>query len=108
MTVDEPLVLALSGTAGPDGVAALCQQVAELVAGSGTGVVVCDVGGLSGHTIAAVDALARLHLTVTRLGRRIRFRRVPRELQELLALSGLGQVLSVAADDGSPQRRSPA
>lgn len=101
------LGIALSGTLGPADVAALCDTVAELVTGGAAGrrgcLVVCDVGGLFAHSAATVDALARLRLTVGRLGCRIRFRGVPPDLLELLVLVGLDQVLLAApADDPAP------
>ena len=58
--------------------------------------VVCDVGGLAGPaavTMEAVDALARLALTARRLGRRLVLRGADDDLRDLIALTGLGDVL---------------
>jgi anti-anti-sigma regulatory factor len=87
------VALALSGTVGAADVAALCAEVASLLDGSRARVVLCDVGALTVPGLAAVEALARLKLTVARLGHRIQFCRVPRELLELLVLTGLDEVL---------------
>lgn len=88
-------VLVLSGAIGPGDVVALCQDVAGLLAGCLAGPVDCDVGALTGSGMAAVDTLARLQLTASRLGCRIRFCRVRRELLELLVFCGLDEVLPV-------------
>jgi ABC-type transporter Mla MlaB component len=92
-------VVALSGTIGPADVPALCRQVRDLLTGSGPGLVVCDLSGLAGAGLAVVDALARLQLTLRRLGHPVQFWRVPRELLELFVLAGLEQVLAEAAAD---------
>jgi anti-anti-sigma regulatory factor len=99
-------VLVLSGTVGPADVAALCAEVARLLDGSRGRVIMCDVAALAGPGLAAVEALARLKLTVDRLGHRIRFCRVPREMLELLVLTGLDEVLP--APDGPARSGGPA
>jgi ABC-type transporter Mla MlaB component len=100
-------VLAVSGTLGPDDAGPLCGQVLDLLTGSEAGLVVCDLSGLTGAGLAAVDALARLQLTVRRLGHRIQFWRMPRDLLELLVLSGLDQVLPSAPTEESPPGDPP-
>jgi hypothetical protein len=55
--------------------------------------VVCDVGALVEPDAVAVEALARVWLTVRRLGRRVRLRRSCQELEELLAFMGLADIL---------------
>jgi hypothetical protein len=56
--------------------------------------IVCDVGTLAPDAVT-VDALARLQLSARRLGLELRLSRSSRELQELLAFVGLGDVLGV-------------
>jgi hypothetical protein len=90
------VALALSGMVGAADAAALCAEVADLLVGTHAGLVVCDVGALTGSGLAAVEALARLKLTLGMLGHRIQFCRVPRELLELLVLTGLDEVLPMA------------
>ena len=45
--------------------------------------------------LAVVDTLARLSLAERRCGRKLRLVKVPRELRELLVLTGLDGVLGV-------------
>jgi hypothetical protein len=54
--------------------------------------IVCDVDGVKPDA-ATVDALARLQLAAGRRECRIRLRGASRELLELLAFMGLGDVL---------------
>jgi hypothetical protein len=53
-----------------------------------------DVSGLAADVLT-VDALARLRLSASRRGRRLRLRDASGELQELIALVGLSDVLGV-------------
>ena len=57
---------------------------------------VCDLSQLTDADCATVDALARLQLCARKLGRRVRLRHVPAELHDLLALTGLCDVLECA------------
>ncbi|KOX26623.1 hypothetical protein ADL06_15430 [Streptomyces sp. NRRL F-6491] len=57
--------------------------------------VVCEAGALVPAGLAAVDALARLKLTATRHGHRIRFRGAGPDLWALLRLTGLDEVLEL-------------
>lgn len=69
--------------------------------------VVCDVSGLVEPDAAAVDALARLQLTVRRCGGELVLRHGSDELRGLLALTGLSDVLRVSAGSGvEPERQS--
>jgi anti-anti-sigma regulatory factor len=65
----------------------------DAVVGRGAAVTV-DLAALTDVDLATVDALARLHLTATRAGGRLRLRNVPPPLAELLALAGLTAVLT--------------
>lgn len=65
--------------------------------------IVCDVASLGADALA-VDTLARLQLTVRRLGLELRLRHASSELQELLAFVGLCDVLRVEAGGQSEQR----
>ena len=58
--------------------------------------IVCDVGTFPPDA-AAIDTLARLHLTARRLGLELRLRHASSELQDLLAFAGLQGVLRVEA-----------
>ena len=58
----------------------------------------CDVGALVDPDLGTVDALARLQLTVKRLGGSIRLRGTSTRLEELLALTGLGEVMPLCVE----------
>ena len=94
------IVLVVSGPIAPADVPGPCARVRVRMEGSDAELVVCDVGTLAPDAVA-VDALARLQLTARRLGRRVRLRHASRELQELLALTGLH-------DLGQPEEREQA
>ena len=68
----------------------LCAQVRRLLSG-GVEVVTCDVSGAVAD-LGAIDALARLQLTATRLGGRIRLRSAPPELAELIDFVGVPKI----------------
>jgi anti-anti-sigma regulatory factor len=54
---------------------------------------VCDLSAVDRADLAAVDGLARLQLAAHRRGRRMRLRGSSREMRQLIALLGLGDVL---------------
>jgi STAS domain len=77
----------------PQDIPLLCRGARVLLERSDAELVVCDVGALVEPDAVAVEALARVWLTVRRLGRRVRLRGSCHELEELLALMGLAEVL---------------
>jgi len=79
-----------------DGIPALCERARRLLGGCDPGPVACDVGALERPDAVTIDALARLQLTARRLGYRVELRRACGELEELLVLTGLGNVLPCA------------
>jgi hypothetical protein len=54
---------------------------------------VIEAGALTNPDLATVEAVASLQLSARRLGCSMRLRHPPRELLELLALVGLGDVV---------------
>ena len=58
----------------------------------------CDVAALTDPDNGTVDALARLQLAVKRLGGSIRLRGTSTRLEELLALTGLGEVMPLCVE----------
>jgi ABC-type transporter Mla MlaB component len=72
----------------------LCERVLDALQESASGVVVCDVRGISPDAVA-VDALARLQLAARRCGGAIKLSGVSRELKDLLNLTGLCGALRV-------------
>ena len=75
----------------------LCERVRTLLA-HGDGRIVCDVAALVDPDLGTVDALARLQLTVQRLGGTIRLRGTTTRLEELLALTGLSEVMPLCVE----------
>ena len=68
--------------------------------------VVCDLSGLTGGDIGTVDAMAQLQLAVRRQGGgQLELRGVCPRLRELLALSGLDDVLAVVEVIGQAEQR---
>jgi ABC-type transporter Mla MlaB component len=86
-------MMVICGAIADGDATALCSQVARLLDGLGASTLVCDVHGLEPADAAAVDGLARMQLTALRRGHRIQLDRPPRELRDLIALVGLGEVL---------------
>jgi ABC-type transporter Mla MlaB component len=87
------------GTAvGRADVPVLRERLVAILRESRASVVVCDVGAITEPDAGTVDALARLQLTAQRLGCGIRLRRAHRRLRDLLAFTGLGEVLPVCAE----------
>jgi ABC-type transporter Mla MlaB component len=82
----------------------LCERVCALVAGSSAPTLVCELGSSVRADAVAVETLARVQLTVRRLGRRVQLRHASRELQELLAFLGLDEALRVEPGRQAEQR----
>jgi ABC-type transporter Mla MlaB component len=91
MVVDGPV----TRTDIPD----LCARARCELEGRGADRLVCDVSGLERADAVAVDALARVHLTVRRLGATLELQGADLELVGLLAWMGLDRVLR-ATDRG--------
>lgn len=90
-------VLVISGRVTPADIPALSEQIRVLIEGDNTHLVVCDVKALVHPDAAAVDLLARAQLDARRSGREIQLFQAGDELQELLALMGLGNVVPLYA-----------
>ena len=75
-----------------DAVRELCAPVACYVARSGTSIVVCDARWLR-DDVSTIDALARLALTGTRVGFRLRIRDAADGLRGLASFLGLEEAL---------------
>jgi ABC-type transporter Mla MlaB component len=88
-----PAVLVLAGPIAPQDIQALCRRACALAERSDAELVVCDVGALVDPDAVAVEALARVQLTVRRMGCRVKVRHPCHELQELLAFMGLDDIL---------------
>jgi ABC-type transporter Mla MlaB component len=105
MLESRTIVLIISSPIERSCIPQLCERAGTLIRGLDARQVVCDVGALVDPDAATVDALAWLQLTVGRLGCRLRIRRACGELQDLLALSGLGDVLRLFEESGPDAHR---
>jgi anti-anti-sigma regulatory factor len=76
----------------------LCARVRCMLEDGGAARLVCDVSGLDEVDAVVVDALARVHLTVRRLGGTLELRGADVDLVALLAWMGLDRVLRSGAD----------
>ena len=88
-------------------VPALCDDVCSLLRESDAELILCDVGAVVDADVAAVEALARLHVAARRLGRRMHVRNASPAFEALLAFMGLGDVLPVRAELRLEVRRQP-
>lgn len=75
-------------------IARLCDRIRALLEGCDADELICDVSALVDPDAVMVDAIARLHLTARRLGRKVRFHNACGELRDLLALVGLSDVVN--------------
>jgi ABC-type transporter Mla MlaB component len=99
------IVLIIEGPIERAHIPRLCERAGALVEGSHAHHVVCDVSALIDPDVATVDALARLRLTVHRLGCRIRVRDACHELQDLLRMTGLFDVIPLSAESSLESQR---
>jgi anti-anti-sigma regulatory factor len=86
-------VLVIAGRLSGDAAAVLCERLVRLLDDGRARSVVCDLSAVDRADLAAVDGLARLQLAAHRRGRRMRLRGSSREMRQLIALLGLGDIL---------------
>jgi hypothetical protein len=106
-------VLVIGGRIERGDISGIFGRARVLLEGCDAEVVDCDVGAIVDPDAVTVEALARLQLAARRLGRRVRFRHACGELEDLLAMMGLGEVLpcgpsSVIEARGQPEEREQA
>jgi hypothetical protein len=82
----------------------LCERVGASLQECHPGPVVCNVGAMDPNAVT-VEALARLQLTVRRMGRSVRFKDASPDLERLLCLAGLDEVLPCGPASGLEPRR---
>jgi ABC-type transporter Mla MlaB component len=99
------IVLVLSGPILRADVAGLCERVQTLLESSNADLAFCDVKGVADPDVVTVDALARVQLIARRLGLEIRVIHAHGELRDLLALTGLREVVPLCADLHVESRR---
>ena len=100
-------MLVMIGPIAREGIPALCERTRMLLEGCDAGRIACDVGALAEPDVVTIDGLARLQLTARRLGYRVELRRACGELEELLVLTGLGDVLPCAGPGGDASGIEP-
>ena len=89
MTIELVIAGPMTGAA----IAGLCARVRVMLEGSGADLVICDVSSVGDPDAGTIDALARMQLTARRMGRRVQLRHACADLQDLVAFTGLGDVL---------------
>jgi anti-anti-sigma regulatory factor len=88
-----PVVWPLGPAICRDDIPGLCDQLAVVIRYGGVRLVLCDVSAVAVHDAVLVEVLLRLQLTARRLGGRIRVRHASPQLLDLLAVTGLRDVL---------------
>jgi uncharacterized protein len=104
----DTIVLIINRRIERDHIPSLCARVRAVVEGSDADQVVCDVSAVIDPDAVTVDGLARLQLTIRRLGRRIRVRYMCDELHGLLDLMGLADIVPPGTDLSLDVRRQTA
>jgi anti-anti-sigma regulatory factor len=100
---------------GRGDIPALCARLADRLRPSRRQdvVVVVDASGIAEPSAVTVEAIARLRLTARRFGADIRVRGAHVRLRQLLAFTGLGEVIPVDGDSAfdshweAEQRKQP-
>ena len=92
---------------GREAVSDLCAIAAELLADDPPGAVLCDVAACTAPDLGTIEALARLELTVRRIGGRIALRGASTELLDFLAWCGLPPPSLVEVERQAEQGEEP-
>ncbi|MBA2552294.1 MAG: STAS domain-containing protein [Geodermatophilaceae bacterium] len=103
----EPPTLVVYDAPGRGDVPELCTRLRGLLAAAGADEVVCDVGAVARPDATTIEALARLQLNARRQGGQVTLRHAGRQLRELLALTGLCDVLPLSAGSADGPQRQP-
>jgi ABC-type transporter Mla MlaB component len=90
------VTLAVPGVDRPT-ILGLCRQLRSLIDESHADLVTCDVSTICACDFLTIDALARLGLTVRRLGCSLQLQGASDGLVALIAFSGLQSVLPLSA-----------
>lgn len=99
-----PEMLVMPSAPSRADVESLGDDVRELAGCEGSPM--CDVGDVAEPDADTIDALARLQLLALRVGVRFRFSSACEELRDLLALTGLADVLPCEQPPCDPPRRA--
>jgi ABC-type transporter Mla MlaB component len=101
------VVLALRPAVGRADIADQCHRLAVLLLDSGATVVICDLAAVDQIDVVTIELVARLQLTASRLGRRVRLRSASQRMIQLLTLTGLHHVVQFEAGSGLQPWRQP-
>lgn len=99
--------LAITGPVSAADVMQLCVEARAAVVRDGSRTVDCDVRALEHPDATTVDAIARIQLTLKRLGAGLRVRGAGPELLDLLDLAGLSQLVPGCSRSGVEPGREP-
>ena len=88
----QTVVFAIDGPIVRTDLLRLCEKIGALLERTGAEIALCDVSAVEPDAVS-VDALARLQLAARRRGCEARLRGASRELLDLLAFTGLRDVL---------------
>jgi anti-anti-sigma regulatory factor len=88
-----PPVFAIGPVVDRADIPPLCARLSALVRDTSAETVLCDVGAVSAPDAVTIEALARLRLTARRLGCDLRVLSAHPRLMDLVALTGLNDVL---------------
>ena len=93
MKADAPIVIVWPPVS-PAAIPALCEAARQLLQARPSATVVWDVSAIDRPDATTVDAIARLQLSVQRLGSELKLRNPDPALLELIDLAGLAGVVS--------------
>jgi ABC-type transporter Mla MlaB component len=96
LAAQEPtsIELRISGPIDRADIPGLCVRARDILEAADVDRLVCDVEHIPIPDAVTVDALARLQLTVRRVGRDMRLEHAPPELLDLLAFMGLSEAIN--------------
>ena len=103
---DGSIVIPLRQPSKPSDVVPACEEVCRRLEQTAADRLVCDVGGIEAADAMTLDLLARIQLRARRLGRIGLVSGAGPQLRELIALTGLDEVLRVA-ESGVEVGREP-
>ncbi len=103
-----PIRLVIGERITLDDVVALCERVRAALQEADADVVVCDVGRVTDPDLGTIGALARIQLTVRRLGCEVRLDDASPALRGLLGLAGLREVVRCAPGGSGFEARRQA
>lgn len=98
------ILVVLAGSIARSDARRLAERVQALLEDQPASTLICDVAGILRSDALVVDALCRIRVMALRHGCRVTIQDPPRELEELLYLTGLTNVLR--ANEGQACRES--